>query len=263
MKIVHVSDIHTAEPHFLPDLMEDVIEQINDIAPEIMVVTGDLTENGYSFEFECAESYISRIECERTVVIPGNHDVRNVGDLCFEEFFGARSKVERYKGATIVGIDSTQPDIDDGHVGREKYRWIEECFETKGLKVAALHHHLISVPKTGREKHIPVDAGDVLELLLRCDADLVLSGHKHVPWIWNLNGMIISNAGTACTNRVKWNIQQSFNLIEIDEYGEEEDWEEEVGLLKIYRIYSGRRQGQGDEQEQKQKLVLKKKRVKR
>jgi hypothetical protein len=42
--------------------------------------------------------------------------------------------------------------------------------------------------------------------------------------------MIIANAGTACTNRVKWNIPQSFNLIEIDE--------EEKGTIKIYRMYS-------------------------
>jgi predicted phosphodiesterase len=75
-----------------------------------------------------------------------------------------------------------------------------------------------------------MDAGDVLELLVRCGVDLVLCGHKHVPWIWNLNGMIIANAGTACTSRVKWNIPQSFNLIEIDE--------EEKGTIKIYRMYS-------------------------
>jgi len=258
MKIVHISDIHTVGPHFLPDMMEDVIEKINYIRPEIVVVTGDLTENGYSFEFELAESYISRIECERMVVVPGNHDVRNVGDRCFEEFFGARSKVERYEEATIVGIDSTQPDIDDGHVGREKYGWIAESFETNSLKVAALHHHLIPIPRTGRERNIPVDAGDVLELLLGSDADLVLSGHRHVPWIWDLNGMIISNAGTACTNRVKWNIEQSFNLIEIDEYDGEER-EEEGGLIKIYRIASGRK----EKEVEKQELVLKKRRVKR
>lgn len=36
-------------------------------------------------------------ECKIKVVIPGNHDARNVGDLCFEEIFGLRSKIERYE----------------------------------------------------------------------------------------------------------------------------------------------------------------------
>ncbi|MBE0516258.1 MAG: hypothetical protein IBX41_02545 [Methanophagales archaeon] len=42
--------------------------------------------------------------------------------------------------------------------------------------------------------------------------------------------MIIANAGTACTDRVKWNIPQSFNLIEVDE--------SERGAIMIYRMYS-------------------------
>ena len=230
MRVVHISDIHVAEQHFLPELLERVIREINKIEPEIVVLTGDLTENGHQSEFKRAKSYIEKIECDKKVVIPGNHDARNVGYLGFEEIFGHRSIIEKCGGITIVGIDSTQPDLDDGHVGRERYGWIEKSLNTNDFKVVALHHHLISIPKTGRERQIPMDAGDVLELLVRCGVDLVLCGHKHVPWIWNLNGMIIANAGTACTNRVKWNIPQSFNLIEIDE--------EEKGTIKIYRMYS-------------------------
>ena len=229
MKIVQISDIHAAEAH-LPDLAENVIKRINELRPEILVVTGDLTDNGNPIEYERAKHYIDRIACARSVVVPGNHDVRNVGDIGFEEFFGPRSRKERYNGVTIVGIDSTQPDIDDGHVGRDKYKWIEQCLDTNDFKIVAIHHHLIPVPKTGRESSILRDAGDVLELLVRCKVDLVLCGHKHVPWVWDVNGMIIVNAGTACTDRVKWNIPQSFNLIDVDE--------SEKGAIKIHRIYS-------------------------
>ncbi|RZN37255.1 MAG: metallophosphoesterase [Methanophagales archaeon ANME-1-THS] len=230
MKIAQISDIHAADAHLLPDLAENVIKRINELRPEILVVTGDLTDNGYPIEYERAKHYVDRIACAIRVVVPGNHDVRNVGDLGFEEFFGPRSKKERYNGVTILGIDSTQPDIDDGHVGRDKYTWIEQSLNTKDFKIVALHHHLIPVPKTGRESSILRDAGDLLELLVRCKVDLVLCGHKHVPWVWDVNGMIILNAGTACTNRVKWNIPQSFNLIEVDESA--------MGAIKIHRMYS-------------------------
>lgn len=231
MKIAHISDIHATEAHLLPDLAENVIKRLNELAPDILVVTGDLTDNGYPIEYERAKRYIDRIAGARRVVVPGNHDVRNVGDLGFEEFFGPRSRKECSNGVTILGIDSTQPDIDDGHVGRDKYKWIEQSLDTTDFKIVAMHHHLIPVPKTGRESSILRDAGDVLELLVRCEVDLVLCGHKHVPWVWDLNGMIIVNAGTACTNRVKWNIPQSFNLIEVDESAK--------GAIKIHRMYSG------------------------
>jgi len=233
MMIVHISDTHVSEPHpssFFSDLAEKVIEKINEIGPEIVVVTGDLTENGSSSEFMRAKSYTDRIKCRNKIVIPGNHDARNVGYLCFEEIFGPRSRVERYEGVTIVGVDSTEPDLDEGHIGRDKYGWIEQCLDTDDFKVFALHHHLIPVPLTGRERNILIDAGDVLKLLIQCGTDLVLCGHKHVPWIWNLNGTIITNTGTACANRVKWNIPQSFSLIEIDE--------DKKGTIKIHRMYS-------------------------
>lgn len=228
MKIAHISDIHAAEAHFLPDLAEKVIAKLNELEPDILVVSGDLTDAGYPHEFEHARRFIEQIECDLSVVVPGNHDVRNVGDIGFEEYFGSRSKVERHRGVTIVGIDSAQPDIDDGHVGREKYAWFEQCLQTDDFKLVALHHHVIPVPKTGREKSILTDAGDVLELLTRCRVDLVLCGHKHVPWVWNLNGMVIANAGTATTDRVKWQIPQSFNLIALDD--------RERGTFEIFRI---------------------------
>jgi 3',5'-cyclic AMP phosphodiesterase CpdA len=244
MKIAHVSDIHNAEAHFLPALAEKVVETLSKLEPELLIVTGDLTDEGYPTEFERAQRYIDRIPCKRRAVVPGNHDVRNLGYLGFEDFFGPRSWVEEYEGLRIVGLDSTQPDIDEGHVGRENYEWIEESLKTDEFKIVALHHHLLPVPKTGRERNILTDAGDLLELLMNCEVDLVLCGHKHVPWVWQLNEMIIANAGTACSNRVKWQIPQSFNLIDLDDAQE---------LIRIYRLYSSGGQ----------ELIVKKRRNKR
>jgi len=230
MKIAHISDIHAAEAHFLPELAENVIAKLNALAPEILVVTGDLTDAGYPHEFERARRFIERIACDISLVIPGNHDVRNVGYLGFEASFGPRSKLERHRGVTLVGLDSTQPDLDEGHVGGDKYEWLEQCLtqHPDDLKVVALHHHVLPVPKTGRERNILTDAGDLLEILMRSHVDLVLCGHRHVPWVWNLNGMVIANAGTACSNRVKWQIPQSFNLIELDD--------RKKGVVEIFRI---------------------------
>ena len=127
------------------------------------------------------------IECRNKVVVPGNHDSGNVGYLLFEDLFKTWSPCCSLDGVTVVGVDSSQPDIGDGHIGREIYGWIADNFDFKGtdLRVFALHHHLIPVPMTGREEEIPVDSGDLLELLDRCGVDLVLCGHRHVPWVGN------------------------------------------------------------------------------
>ena len=224
-RIVHLSDIHVSDAHFLSDVAGSVIDGIGEIAPDIVVITGDLTQNGSYPEFAGAKELIDRIDCRNKVIVPGNHDSRNVGYLYFEDFFGARSSCHSSSGVTVVGVDSSQPDIDDGHVGRDVYGWIAKSFETDGFKVFALHHHLIPVPMTGREEQIPVDSGDVLELLNQCNVDLVLCGHRHVPWVWKLNDMFVVNAGTACSNKIKARTTQCYNLIEIDD-----------GALRIYRV---------------------------
>ena len=97
---------------------------------------------------------------------------------------------------TVVAVDSTEPDLDHGQIGRGRYRWIEEQFEGDArLRVFVCHHHLLPVPGTGRERNVIYDAGDAIECLQRAGVHLVLSGHKHVPYAWRLENLFVVNAG--------------------------------------------------------------------
>ena len=78
-----------------------------------------------------------------------------------------------------------------------------------------MHHHLVPVPGTGRERNIVYDAGDMLQVLASCGTDLVLCGHKHVPNVWRLEDMLIVNAGTACSHRLRGRVRPCYNIIEI------------------------------------------------
>jgi Icc protein len=228
MMICQISDIHCGSAYFIPDLLERSILEINELDPDAVVVSGDLTDAGYRQEFEMAAEYIRRIRCERIVVIPGNHDSRNVGYIHFERLFGDRYSSLDFEDAVMVAVDSSEPDLDDGRVGREHYEFIYETFAGAGdrLKIFVIHHHLIPIPGTGRERNIIYDAGDVLELLADTEVDLVLSGHKHVPYSWRLEGMFIVNAGTASTTRLRGNTRPCYNIIEIED-----------GRVMVFRKY--------------------------
>ena len=78
-----------------------------------------------------------------------------------------------------------------------------------------LHHHLLPIPGTGRERNIVNDAGDVLEVLVECGVNLVLSGHKHVPYAWRLENMFVVNTGTVATLRLRGDTKPCYNVIEI------------------------------------------------
>jgi len=216
-RIAHISDLHCGSPHFVPNLMERALGEVNDFGPDIVVCTGDLTTFGFRQEYAEARNYLDRIVCDTLVVVPGNHDSRNVGYVHFEEEFGERNSVVRKGGVTIVAVDSTEPDLDHGQIGRGRYGWIAEQFaEPADFRIFVLHHHLLPVPGTGRERNIVYDAGDALEVLQRANVNLVLSGHKHVPYAWRLENLFIVNAGTVSTLRLRGKTRPCYNLVEIE-----------------------------------------------
>ncbi len=218
LTICQISDIHCGSPYFVPDLLERSILEINELDPTAVVVSGDLTDAGYRQEFETSAEYVRRFRCDHVMVIPGNHDSRNVGYIHFERLFGDRYSVLDFEEAIMVGVDSSEPDLNDGRIGRERYEFIRGAFDNAGdrLKIFVVHHHLMPIPGTGRERNIIFDAGDVLELLTEMDVKLVLSGHKHVPYSWKLENMFLVNAGTASTSRLRGNTRPCYNIIEIE-----------------------------------------------
>lgn len=214
--LAHLSDLHAGSPYFVPNLMDRTIVEVNELRPDAILVTGDLTEMGFRQEYLLAKSYLDKLEAKPMIVIPGNHDSRNVGYAHFERYFGPRGTVWHDRGLTVVAIDSTEPDLDHGHVGRARYPWLQEQFAHPAhFRILMLHHHLLPVPGTGRERNVVYDAGDVLEVLQRCRVNLVLCGHKHVPYAWRLEDMFVVNTGTACSLRLRGTVKPCYTILTI------------------------------------------------
>lgn len=257
--VVHLSDLHLGGGYFVSQWGDLVVETVNAIKPNLLVITGDLTTEGYVHEYEQVVTYLNRFTTRNRIIVPGNHDSRNEGYMIFEELFGPRYPFYEDKRVVILGVDSSQPDIDDGHIGRANYPLITKYLNDPSapksgniyndykrmpesgstghsrigspfitfpsglragpsrIKIMALHHHLIPIPGTGRERHIPTDAGDVLKLAIDLDIRIVLSGHKHLPWVWQLERSWFITSGTATSQRLKGRSYPSFHTLVIGE----------------------------------------------
>jgi 3',5'-cyclic-AMP phosphodiesterase len=217
-----MSDLHVGAGLFRPELLRAAIQEANGLAPDLVVIAGDLTMEGYRSEFEECRRFLSELECSHVVVTMGNHDARNVGYRHFEDCFGARDSVmtvDVSEGcAKVVAIDSTKPDLDEGEVGREHYGWLDAELRgwTRGPRIVVIHHHILAVPGTGRDVNNLRDAGDVMAILRELEVDLVLSGHRHVPYVWSISGVRVVHSGTVSTLRVRGTMPPSYNVIEID-----------------------------------------------
>ncbi|MBI3622760.1 metallophosphoesterase, partial [Candidatus Pacearchaeota archaeon] len=217
MKIVQISDIHVGS-QFQEEIFDTVVDEVNELTPSAILVTGDLTNEGLLKEYEKCKAKFSKFEAEKIITISGNHDYRNTGYLLFKKYFPFDAVNELDDNTVLITLGTARPDRDEGEVGYRQNLWLERTLKKyeKKNKIVAMHHHLVGVPDTGTDRVTVIDAGDVLRTVLSGKVDLILCGHKHRPWIWNFGNLLIANAGTASSERMRGLFENTYNIITIE-----------------------------------------------
>ena len=215
MILAQISDVHCG-PMLRRKTLRAAIKEINELSPDIVLITGDLTENGLISEFGAASKELKKLRAKKIIYLSGNHDYRSTGYLLFKEFFPF-SQVTESDDAIIIVLSSARPDRDDGEVGHRQNLWLEHTLEKHKdkVKIVAIHHHIIPVPDTGADQITIVDAGDVLRSLIKSKANLVLCGHRHRPWRWKIEDMLVVHAGSVSCEKLRGFFCNSYNIIEI------------------------------------------------
>ena len=187
-RILHISDLHlgrraTSEP------LTALRELIPGLAPEILVVTGDLTHRGRRAELERARELLESLSLP-LLAVPGNHDIPYALPTRFtrtrqewERVFGTTEPIYTSDRLAVVGLNSVRPwrqqggALDSSQLDRLAPKL--EAAQAGSLRTAALHHHLAAPPWRTAHKR-PVRRRDlVLQRLASAGVELVLSGHVH------------------------------------------------------------------------------------
>ncbi len=216
MIIVQLSDLHVGS-QFLPEVFETVVKEVNQINPDVIVITGDLTNEGLMKEYEECKSLLTKFNTQKIISISGNHDYRNTGYLLFKKFFPFQTINELDDDVVLITIGTARPDRNEGEVGYRQNLWLERTMKKykDKVKIVAMHHHLIPIPDTGSDQLTVVDAGDILRTILDTHVDVVLCGHKHRPWAWNFGKLTVVNAGAATSERVRGLFENTYNILTI------------------------------------------------
>ncbi|KXB05433.1 hypothetical protein AKJ51_05045 [candidate division MSBL1 archaeon SCGC-AAA382A20] len=220
MKIFHISDTHISDDkHFNKNALEKALRELNSGPYDIVIHSGDVTESGRLEQYRKAEKLFKGIDIP-FVVIPGNHDKRSGGFSLYQEYIGEANGVKEGGDSVIIYVDTGVPDANIGRVGMSKFEMIRDNlhkYQKKSIKIVNVHHHILPVPRAGRERNVLSNAGDLLELFLKMDVDLVLSGHRHYPNVHKIEDTVIVNAGTVSGRKTRHGEANSYNVIEIDE----------------------------------------------
>ncbi|MBC7899198.1 MAG: metallophosphoesterase [Saprospiraceae bacterium] len=232
-RIVHISDIHFGQADL--GIVERVVETINDIAPDLTVLSGDLTQRAKKAEFKAARRFLDRLP-QPLIVVPGNHDVPlyNV----FDRFVNPLEKYRKFisddlmpfyadEEMAVLGINTARSlTIKGGRINEEQINAIKDKMDglsDKMMKIIVTHHPF-DLPEGFDEDDIVGNAAEAMPVISESGADIFLAGHLHVSHIVNSarrykfdNGRaaLIIQAGTAASVRVRGETN-SFNLLEFE-----------------------------------------------
>ncbi len=217
MIIAHLSDPHHG-PLFVERSYSRAVRELLELKPDVVVISGDFTENGILSEYEQAAEHLQQLEDFPLVTVPGNHDYRSTGYLIYRRLFGSRQHLSLGK-VVFHTVGTARPDRDEGEVGFRQSTWLEENLkkDENKVRVVVMHHHLVQVPDTGTDRTTVVDAGDILKTIASQGTELVLCGHRHRPWMWTVNETLIAHAGTVSTSRTRGYFANTYNVIDVNE----------------------------------------------
>jgi 3',5'-cyclic AMP phosphodiesterase CpdA len=227
--LAHISDLHFGREN--PRLVDGLLQTLEDIEPQLVVISGDLTQRARTREFLAARAFLDSLQWP-LLVIAGNHDIS--ADNLTERFFAPWKKWHRYiantlepivrdKNSIIIGVNTARRsgyslDWSRGRVNSRQIAAITEYLaeeEGERLRVIAAHHPFW-IPKQYRYRHVIGGRDMAIGRLKKAGVDIILSGHVHFAYTHVLNGLIISHAGTAISDRLEADFPNSFKIVRGD-----------------------------------------------
>jgi 3',5'-cyclic-AMP phosphodiesterase len=195
MLIAQISDPHVCAPGVLYKgvansnaLLSEAIKHLHqlDRRPDLVLITGDLTDEGRTVEYEHALELLAQLQI-RYCVIPGNHDHR--------ERFRSAFVAHRYLPKTgrlhycledmpvrIVALDSSVPNEHHGAIDESGLHWLSETLQADRIKpTLVIMHHPPFQSGIGYLDEYSLRAPDALREIIQAapNIEAVLVGHVH------------------------------------------------------------------------------------
>lgn len=218
-RFLHISDIHFGPPH-LAELADAVVALAEEHRPDLVVISGDLTQRAKPEQFREARAFVDRFSAP-TITVPGNHDVPlwRVWERAFSPFGAYRRHFSknleplfRDEEMLVVGINTAYNwTLIEGRIALSRLKQVADLMaETpeRLFKVVVAHHHLIPPPRFGTQRVLD-NAFEAVDLFAGAGVDLILSGHQHQSFIANSEEfypkgrppMVILHSGTTTSTR--------------------------------------------------------------
>lgn len=235
-QIIHLSDLHFGAHD--PRLVEKVEARIDEVKPDLVVISGDFTQRAKTEQFQEACEFLTRLSKagHEVLGVPGNHDIPLYDVL--RRFLSPLTRYRRYidetlcpyhelNDAAVLGINTARSlTFKDGRVNAEQVDYIRDTFRRHKAdtpRILVTHHPLFALPVSdGPELGKAIGRQDMaLSAVADAGVDLLLAGHNHRASTHHAEDLVtgagqalVVQAGTATSTRLR-DEEQSFNLIDV------------------------------------------------
>ena len=242
LTILHGSDLHFGKPH-RPEAAEAFLEMAEEVAPDLIVISGDLTQRAKAREFQQARAYLERLPDAPLVVTPGNHDVPlyRIFERIFTPYRNYREYIDEdlntvttLEEAVVVSLNSAAPRraIVNGRIRDDQMSFAARAFaeaDPDAARILVAHHHMAPAPDYEDDTTMPRSRW-ILDRCNEMGVELILGGHLHRAYIGNSldvypgqepsYGIVIVQSGTTTSHRgrAREEAKNSFNVIRIAEH---------------------------------------------
>lgn len=175
-RITLLSDIHVNPGNHREQMLKEVIEDINKNDTELVVLSGDLTDEGSDAQLSNVKSILDNIK-KPLFVLPGNHENNWSQSACktFFDIWGNDRFVTETKNLIIVGINcGPYMKMGDGHVKHEDLLWLDKTLSERvksGKKVLSVCHYALNADLDSYREYV--------EILKKYPVVAHLNGHYH------------------------------------------------------------------------------------
>lgn len=229
--VLQVSDTHFGTER--ADVMTALQCLSASLRPDLLLLTGDITQRATASQFAAARSFVERLQVPATLAIPGNHDIPlfDLGARLFRPYqryaraFGDVLEAEfETDTLLLLTLNTTRwyrhknGEVSPAQIERVAHRF--EHARPGQWRVVAVHQP-VAVIRASDRSNLLLGHECAVRRWARAGADLIVGGHIHLPFIVPLQErwpglprpMWAVQAGTALSSRVRPGAGNSVNVI--------------------------------------------------